>query len=67
MTKLMEQYREWREVTEEMLADGFRGTTCCGEKSVREDFTAYAELEKEITFEEMLELERAYPNSFGRV
>jgi len=60
MTKLMEQYREWRKVSEEMLADGFHGTIDCGEKSVREDFTAYAELEQEITFEEMFELEKAY-------
>ena len=57
---LMKQYREWREVTEGMLADGFRGTTDCGEKSAREDFTAYTELPEEITFEEMLELEKAY-------
>lgn len=32
----------------------------CGEASVRESFSDYAELEEEITFEEMLELERNY-------
>lgn len=55
MTKLMNIYKEWRKVTEEL-----EGNTDCGLKAAREDFTAYAELENEITFEEMLELERAY-------
>lgn len=55
MTNLEKIYREWRELNEEVGAN-----SDCGEKAVREDFTAYAELEEEITFEEMLELERDY-------
>ena len=57
---LEELYADWREVSEEMLADGMCGTIDCGEASVREDFSNYAGLEEEITFEKMLELERRY-------
>jgi hypothetical protein len=32
----------------------------CGEVSVREDFSAYAELQETITFEEMEQLEKEY-------
>lgn len=53
-------YCEWREVSEEMLEDGMNGSIDCGESSVREDFSNYAGLEEEITFEKMLELERRY-------
>lgn len=53
-------YCEWREVSEEMLEDGMNGSIDCGEASVREDFSNYAGLEEEITFEKMLELERRY-------
>lgn len=61
MTKdLMEIYREWRKVSEEMLEDGFKGSVDCGEQAVREDFSNYAELDEEISFEEMLELEKEY-------
>lgn len=58
--KLMEVYREWRKVSEEMLEDGFKGSVDCGDKAVREDFSNYAELESVISFEEMLELEKEY-------
>ena len=57
---LKKMYAEWREVSEQMLEDGIPGTVDCGEDSARESFSSYAELEKEITFEEMLELEREY-------
>lgn len=36
------------------------GSVDCGEDYVREDFSRCAGLEKEISFEEMLELERRY-------
>lgn len=52
---LKEVYANWRKTTEEL-----NGSVDCGAKAVREDFSAYADLEEEITFEEMLELERGY-------
>lgn len=57
---LKKLYAEWREVSEEMLKDGFAGSVDCGEGRVREDFTEFAELEKEITYEKMLQLEKEY-------
>ena len=60
MKELKKLYAEWRKVSEEMLEDGFKGTTDCGDKSVREDFSAYAELPETISFEKMLELEKEY-------
>lgn len=45
---------------EEFIDDGMAGSIDCGEKSVREDFTAWAHLDEEISFEEMFELEREY-------
>lgn len=55
---LKEVYANWRKITEEL-----NGSVDCGAKAVREDFSAYAGLEEEITFEEMLELERDYDNN----
>ena len=63
---LSELYREWRLASEEMLEDGYTGSLDCGEQKVREDFSRFAELETEITFEKMLELEKEY-ESFGSV
>lgn len=57
---LFNHYCEWRKVSEEMLSDGMNGSIDCGEASVREDFSNYAGLEEEITFEQMLELEKRY-------
>ena len=57
---LFNVYKEWRKVSEEMLEDGMGGSVDCGEVSVRKDFSDYAGLENEITFEEMLELEERY-------
>lgn len=57
---LFNLYCDWRELSEEMLEDGMSGSVDCGEASVREDFSNYAGLEEEITFEKMLELERRY-------
>lgn len=54
---LTKVYAEWRAVGEDGEATF---TWDCGEKSAREDFTKYAELDEEITFEEMLELESNY-------
>ena len=60
MKNLKGIYAEWRKASEEMLEDGFKGSVDCGEKAVREDFSAYAELQETITFEEMWELEKEY-------
>lgn len=60
MKELKKLYAEWRKVSEEMLEDGFKGSVDCGDKVVREDFSNYAELQKTISFEEMLELEKEY-------
>jgi len=57
---LMEQYREWRELQAELQQDGHKVSTCCGETTVREDFSNFAELPYTIAFDEMLKLERAY-------
>lgn len=58
---LKEIYKEWRETTEELnKTDAIQSSIDCGEGSARESFTAYAGLKKEITFEEMLELEKDY-------
>lgn len=50
-----ETYAEWRKTSEEM-----GGSIDCGEQAVREDFSNFAGLNKEISFEEMLELETQY-------
>lgn len=65
---LMELYKEWRKQIEEHNKEEMElggshpvyGSWDCGEGCAREDFTVYAELDKEITYEEMLELEREY-------
>lgn len=65
---LMELYKEWRTIIEEhnkaeMEIGGsipILGSWDCGEGYVREDFSDFAKLDKEITFEEMLELEREF-------
>ena len=59
---LFNVYCEWRKVSQEMLEDGISGSVNCGEVSVRKDFSQYAGLENEITFEEMLELEERFEN-----
>lgn len=54
---LFNVYCEWRETGE----DGEVSFTWdCGEVSARKDFSDYAGLENEISFEEMLELEERY-------
>lgn len=55
MTNLEKIYKEWRKLNEELGA-----SSDCGEQVVREDFSNYAELEEEISFKEMLELERNF-------
>ena len=63
MEELKKIYAEWRKISEEMLEDGFKGSVDCGDKTVREDFSNYAELPETISFEEMLELEKEYNNN----
>jgi len=58
--KMKNLYKEWRKVSEEMLQDGYAGSLDCGEPKVREDFSTFAELEEEITFEDMFRLEKEY-------
>jgi hypothetical protein len=60
---LQNQYAEWRKISEEMLTDGMKGSVDCGEESVREDFSRFAELDITITFEEMLKLEKDYEHN----
>ena len=57
---MTEKYAEWRKLNEELGA-----STDCGEKAVREDFSNFANLENEISFEEMLELEENYIEADG--
>lgn len=68
MKNLQKVYNEWRKEIEKENkwqqehggSNPVYGSTDCGEESVREDFSNYARLEKEISFEEMLELENNY-------
>ena len=63
MKNLQEIYNKWRKEIEELNKDEdvrHHGTYDCGEAIAREDFSNYADLEEEITFEEMLELENNY-------
>ncbi len=72
MTKddLYYEYKGWRNQMEEFLEDGtidsIGGSVDCGEGAVREDFTAWAHLDEEISFEEMFELEKRYNNEFNK-
>lgn len=67
MKDLKKLYKEWRKISEEMLEDGFNGSVDCGEQKVREDFSNFAKIENEISFEEMLELEQEYKEYFEEV
>ena len=60
---LQSQYYDWRKAGEE-AAEGtdIPFTYDCGEGSAREDFTNWANLDQEITFEEMFELEKWFEN-----
>jgi hypothetical protein len=54
-------YNEWRKAGEEASeASGTPFTWDCGEVAARADFSDYAELGGEISFEDMLELEKNY-------
>ena len=72
MTKedLYSEYKKWRDQMEEFLEDGtidsIGGSIDCGESAVREDFTAWAHLDEEISFEEMFELEKRYNDEFDK-
>ena len=60
MKNLKELYKEWRELTKGLMKDFPKTSVDCGEASVREDFSGYAELGRVISFEEMYELEKEY-------
>lgn len=64
------EYTQWRNQMEEFLKDGTieqnGGTIDCGEKKAREDFTTWANLDEEIGYEEMLELEKKYNKEFKK-
>ena len=69
MEKMMKTYVEWRAITEELMGE-YPGTSVdCGESSVREDFSNYAELVENISFEDMFKLEKEYENTlfWGKV
>ena len=51
-------YKEWRELQAGLEQD--RKYIDSGESNVRSDFSAFADLDETISFEEMLKLERAY-------
>ena len=53
-------YKEWREVCYDLGQD-----TDCGDVNNRRDFTAYAELDEEITFEDMFELELEFERAYS--
>lgn len=57
---LFRQYCAWRKVSQAMLDDGMAGSLDCGVSAVREDFSNYAGLKEEISFEDMFELEKMY-------
>lgn len=58
---LFKYYCDWREAGEDATeGNDYTFTWDCGEGCAREDFSNYAGLEEEITFEKMLELERRY-------
>lgn len=55
MNTLETKYVEWLEVCKSLDQD-----TDCGVEANREDFSNFAELDEEISFEEMLKLERQF-------
>lgn len=60
MKELKKVYAEWRQLMEGFMEDYPKTSVECGEASVREDFSGYAELGRIISFEEMFELEKEY-------
>lgn len=57
--ELLVKYGEWRRLTEEGI-ESCSGSIDCGEAIVREDFSDYIKLEKQIDFDEMFALEKEY-------
>ncbi|WP_288060113.1 hypothetical protein [Thomasclavelia cocleata] len=49
------KYKEWL-----ALCDSLEQDTDCGDINNRRDFSNYADLDEEITFEDMLDLENLY-------
>lgn len=61
MEEMEVKYHEWRMTGEREIENtSLNFTWDCGEAAAREDFSNWAELEEEISFEEMLELENSY-------
>jgi hypothetical protein len=60
LNSLYDDYIAWRKVSQEMIIDGYKGSTDCGEAIVREDFSKYAELKEVINFDTMKQLEEQY-------
>lgn len=58
---MLKLYGEWRRATEAAI-ESCSGSIDCGEAIVREDFSDYIKLEKQIDFDEMWELEKKYEN-----
>jgi hypothetical protein len=65
MEKLQNLYNDWRNRGEEGTNIPF--TWDCGEKSAREDFTEFAELKSNISFEKMLELEENFNSNSSKI
>lgn len=71
---LQEKYNEWRkDIEKENLWQKFRGGSNpiftefdSGEKTARMGFSEYAELENEVSFEEMFELENDFDNELTK-
>ncbi|GAV16096.1 hypothetical protein [Paenibacillus sp. NAIST15-1] len=63
---LKAKYSEWRRISEEMLSDGYAGSIDCGESVVREDFSNFAGLDEQISFDDMLALEQDYESMLIR-
>lgn len=61
LERLQETYNNWIEAgLEASKGTDIPFTYDCGEASAREDFSNYAELEDEISFDDMFELEKNY-------
>lgn len=59
---LKKLYAEWRDISEDMLRDGYSGSVDCAEGCVLEDFNGFldANENKPVTMEEMEELQGDY-------
>lgn len=58
--KLIDLYREWRQTTEIMIAEGCEGSINSKEESVRKSFSFCARLSETISEKAMQKLEKEY-------